>query len=169
MRTCPHCGHNDESNAQECPSCGQFVAPAAEAPAPYMTHQAAPTPAPTTDASSNPYAAPRAATVAANPYGYGYTPPHLLPTSGKAIASLVLGILSIVIYFLGFILGPLAIGLWASARNDFKQMPPTHKGQGMATAGLATGIIGTLIGLLMVGLIIFAIAFTHNESQMPPP
>lgn len=174
MSNCPHCGYSDSGAWQECPACGQYVAstpgvsaPAATPPAADQTPPPGYGPPPYGAAGpaayppaqgDNPYAAPTAAGAPAAAYAYAYSQPAMLPTSGKAIASMVIGICSIVIYFLGFILGPLAIGLWASARNDFKQIPPAYKGQGLATAGLVTGIIGTLIGLFMVGIIILFIA-----------
>jgi len=186
MSNCPHCGYSDPGAWQECPSCGQYAAPPAQAPAPYMTTPSVPpadqTPPPgygpppygaagpgayPPTPGDNPYAAPTAGGAPPAAYGYAYSQPSMLPTSGKAIASMVIGICSIVIYFLGIILGPLAIGLWASARNDFKQIPPSHKGQGLATAGLVTGIIGTLIGLLMVVVIIMAIVMASRAPHHP--
>jgi hypothetical protein len=149
MSKCPHCGYSDPGAWQECPSCGQYAGPEANAAPP----------------GHNPYAAPTAASAPPTAYGYAYPPPAMLPTSGKAIAAMVIGICSIVLYFLGFILGPLAIGLWASARNDFKQIPPSYKGQGLATAGLVTGIIGTLIGLLMVLVIILTLAMAAQNPR----
>lgn len=194
MSTCPHCSYSDPGSWQECPACGQHAAPPGPAPtpapAPYMTTPSSPpadqTPPPgygpppygasgpaayPPTPGDNPYAAPTAAAAPSHAaYGYAYSQPSMLPTSGKAIASMVIGICSIVIYILGFILGPLAIGLWASARNDFKQMPPRYKGQGLATAGLVTGIIGSLIGLLMVVVIIVAIvAASQTQGYHPPP
>jgi len=188
MTHCPHCGYSDSGVWQECPACGQYAAPDAQAPAPYMTAPAGPptnqppppgygpppygAPGPAAYPSTpgdNPYAAPSAAGAYPPVYGYAYQQPSLLPTSGKAIASMVIGICSIVIYFLGFILGPLAIGLWASARNDFKQIPPSHKGQGLATAGLVTGILGTLIGLFMVIVIVMAFVMASRQNHYPPP
>jgi Domain of unknown function (DUF4190) len=170
MSNCPHCGYSDPGAWQECPACGQFAGPAAAGPAPPPYAAAPPphaaTPPPHAAApGDNPYAAPTAPSAPPTAYGYAYTPPSMLPTSGKAIASMVIGICSIVLYFLGFILGPLAIGLWASARNDFKQMPPLYKGQGLATAGLVTGLIGTLIGLLMVVFIILAIVMASQNPR----
>ncbi|WP_182199653.1 DUF4190 domain-containing protein [Paraliobacillus salinarum] len=73
--------------------------------------------------------------------------------SGKAIASLVLGILSIVIPWIGFILGIIAIVL---ANKAFKEIAQYQlAGRGMAVAGLTTGIVGTAIyGLLLLFFII---------------
>jgi len=149
MSQCPHCGYSDQGAWQECPTCGQYTGRAAAPPS----------------SDDNPYAAPAAAGPPPAAYGYAYRPPATLPTSGKAIASMVIGICSIPFYFLGFILGPLAIGLWASARNDFKQYPPTHKGQGLATAGLVTGIIGSLLGLLVLAVIILSVVMATQGSH----
>ena len=122
-------------------------------------------PAPTRGPSpQNPYASPNSEYSQPAPY---YQPGYdaMLPTSGKAIASLVLGILSIALIYFGLILGPLAIGFYASARRDLSQIPPTHKGQGINTAGLVTGIIGTIIGILVVVAIIFALVVMDSAQR----
>ncbi|CQR46411.1 hypothetical protein BN1058_00671 [Paraliobacillus sp. PM-2] len=76
--------------------------------------------------------------------------------SGKAIASLVLGILSIIIPWIGFVLGIIAIVL---ANKAFKEIAHYQLGgRGMAVAGLTTGIVGTAIYGLMLLLFIIGIA-----------
>ncbi|GAA5415639.1 hypothetical protein Pryu01_00670 [Paraliobacillus ryukyuensis] len=81
---------------------------------------------------------------------YYATPPQ---TSGKAIASMVLGILSIIIPYLGFILGIIAIVFAKKGMNETAEQK--QGGRGMAIAGLTTGIIGTVLyGILDVFLII---------------
>ncbi|MBC5636538.1 DUF4190 domain-containing protein [Ornithinibacillus sp. BX22] len=77
-------------------------------------------------------------------------------TNGKAVAALVLGILSIVIPYVGLILGIIGIIL---ANSSYKEIAVTHEGgRGLATAGLVTSIIGVaLYGLLFI-FIIFGIA-----------
>lgn len=78
------------------------------------------------------------------------------PANGKAIASLVLGILSIIIPWLGFILGIIGIVL---ANKAFKEIANYQQGgRGMAVAGLTTSIIGTAIWGLFILLIIFSFA-----------
>lgn len=113
---------------------------------------------------ANPYASPSSDVSGPVPY---YNPAYeaMLPSSGKAIASLVLGILSIALIYFGLILGPLAIGFWASARKDLEEMPPRFKGKGMNTAGLVTGIIGTIIGVLIVAGIAFAVCAAERVSR----
>lgn len=92
------------------------------------------------------------------PYGpgYGYAPPRpAAPTSGKAVAALVLGIFSIVLCYLGVLVGPAAIVLGVMAKRDVKARPGALGGESMATAGLVTGIIGTAVwGVVIVLMII---------------
>lgn len=86
-------------------------------------------------------------------YGHGYGPQP--PSSGKAVASMVVGIISILFCYLGLILGIVAICLSVSSRNDIRRAGPQLRGEGFATAGLVTGIIGTVIwGLVLVFIII---------------
>lgn len=72
--------------------------------------------------------------------------------NGMATAALVLGIISIVlcwIWVVGIIAGILAIILAIVAKNKIKANP-NMGGKGAATGGLVTGIIGTLISLVIV-------------------
>ncbi|MET0928950.1 MAG: DUF4190 domain-containing protein [Aeromicrobium sp.] len=89
-------------------------------------------------------------------YGYGYQGPP--KTNGKAIAALVLGILSIVFCYLGVLIGPVAIVLSVMASREIAAQPPgTAGGKGMATAGLVTGIIGTLIWGVLDALVLVSV------------
>lgn len=76
-------------------------------------------------------------------------PPAERRTSGKAIAALVCGILSMLIA--GILLGAIAIGLGISARNEIK-VNAALQGEGLALAGIITGVIGAV--LMIVFLII---------------
>lgn len=69
--------------------------------------------------------------------------------SGKAVASLVCGIVGIIIF--PFVLSVLAIIFGAIARGETGR-DPTLGGRGMATAGLILGIIG--VALIPVWIII---------------
>lgn len=72
-----------------------------------------------------------------------------LTTSGKAIASMVLGILSICC--LGnFILGIPALILGILAIKQINRAPQKWAGSGMAIAGIVLGSIGTLLGLVLL-------------------
>jgi len=74
-------------------------------------------------------------------------------TSCKAIASLVLSIIGL--FLLGIVLGPIAICLAVSAKNDIKERPQQVQGTGMANAGLIIGIIGTVLSIVLI-IIIFS-------------
>jgi hypothetical protein len=87
-------------------------------------------------------------------------------TKGKAVASLVLGILSILFSItgiIGLILGIIAIVFGA------KNMKQESEGRGMAIAGFVMGIVGTLFSLfwtLLWLMIIFA-AISLIQSASP--
>jgi hypothetical protein len=68
--------------------------------------------------------------------------------SGKAIAALVLGILSLVAP-LGIVLGIIAIVLGSLARKEI-QASPDLEGDGMALAGIITGAVGSVLFLVLV-------------------
>jgi hypothetical protein len=76
------------------------------------------------------------------PYGAGdsYGPPA---KSGKATASLVLGILGILAC--PIILSVLAIIFGVQSRNEITRSGGRISGHGMATAGLVLGIIGLVL------------------------
>jgi hypothetical protein len=82
-------------------------------------------------------------------------------TSGWAVASMVLGIVSILgcmtYGLLSVPCGPLAIAFWWKAKRDFAAGRVGGGGPGMATAGLITGIIGTLLGLTCLSAIAVAV------------
>ena len=68
--------------------------------------------------------------------------------SGKAIAALVLGILSLLAPF-GIVLGVIAIVLGSMARKEI-QSNSALDGDGMALAGIITGALGTVLFLVLV-------------------
>lgn len=77
-----------------------------------------------------------------------------LPTSGKATASLILGIFSIVgccTYGIGsLICGPLALYFSRQAKRDMDGGLVDRGGESLATVGFVCGIIGTVFGVLGV-------------------
>jgi hypothetical protein len=83
------------------------------------------------------------------PYGSPGTfgPPK---TSGKAIASLVCGIVGLLCF--GIILGPVALGLGLSAKREIESSNGSITGSGMATAGI---VLGVLAIVAFVGLVAF--------------
>lgn len=80
-------------------------------------------------------------------------------SSGKAVASLVLGIISIPVCLccglLGVILGPLAIMFGKQAKNDIAAGTASPNSAGMASAGIICGTIGTVLGTvsLLLGVL----------------
>lgn len=98
-----------------------------------------------------PYNAPNQAY---NPYGqptYGYKP----PSSGMATASMVLGIISIVLWLFMFLFPPLflmpIIGLILGIVHKAKRLPT---GKGTSTAGIVTSAIALALCLIFFILII---------------
>ena len=61
-------------------------------------------------------------------------------TSGLSVASMVCGIVGLVIPFFGFVLGTLGIVFGAIALNQINKAPSLG-GKGMATTGLVCGIV----------------------------
>lgn len=83
---------------------------------------------------------------------------QLQPTSGKAVASMVLGICSIVgCFFYGIpslICGPLAIIFAILAKKQIARGEAGSSSAGMATAGLICGIIGMALVALFIAFIV---------------
>lgn len=77
--------------------------------------------------------------------------PMVLPTSTLALVSLIAGILG----FVGFPVIGTAVALFTgySARKETRAVPPTHSGDGMATAGIVMGWIQ--VGLVVLGICLF--------------
>jgi hypothetical protein len=81
--------------------------------------------------------------------------PQMLPNSTLAIVSLVSALL-------GFSVFPLIGGIIAlitgyMARKETRAIPPTHSGDGLATAGIIMGWIQ--LGLTVIGICCFAAWF----------
>lgn len=77
--------------------------------------------------------------------------PVVLPTSTLAIVSLIAGILG----FVGFPILGTAVALFTgySARKETRAVPPTHSGDGMATAGIVMGWVQ--VGFIVLGICLF--------------
>ena len=77
------------------------------------------------------------------------------PSNGMGIASLVLGILSILggLFIIGGLLGILAVVFGFIGRGKAKRGEATNGG--MAVAGIITGFVGILLTLLVVVLAVF--------------
>jgi hypothetical protein len=85
---------------------------------------------------------------AAPPPSYGYPQPQQQPGNGFAIASLVCGIIGLIIF--GIILGPLAVifgGVGLSRANR------GASGKGLAIAGLVMGTIATIAAIVLIAVL----------------
>ena len=97
------------------------------------------------------------------PYNQYYQPMQQLPkTNSKSIVALVLGILAIVVPYLGFFIGIVSI-VYASL--SFKEIKRTgEQGRGLAIAGLVCGIIGTAFYAIFLLIAIIALIFIGSTG-----
>ena len=77
-------------------------------------------------------------------------------TNNKSIASLTLGILSIIIPYIGLILG--IIGIVISSKSIVEIDNSNEKGRGLATSGKVCSIVGVCLQVLLVLLMILSIS-----------
>ena len=93
----------------------------------------------------------------------GYYPMQQQPrTSGAAVTSLVLGIASI--FICGPLLGIPAAIVATTAKRDIRESGGAVGGDGLATGGLVTGIIGSVVWVIPFALIV-AITFLGNSAR----
>lgn len=89
-----------------------------------------------------------------------YAPPP--KTNSKSIVSLVLGILSITIPYIGFLIGIVAI-IFASI--SFKEIRMRmEQGKGLAVAGLVCGIIGTAFYAIIIVILLAVFLFASYST-----
>ncbi|CAM8630101.1 Domain of unknown function DUF4190 [Acidimicrobiia bacterium] len=127
------------------------VAPTPPAPTPAPSSNpawpgSAPTPPPTVPPTPPPFGAPTSFA----PQGQPVAPPWSGPkTDGLAIASLVVGIISLSCAgYLGIVLGPMALIFASKARTRIERSGGWTKGTGLATAGIVLGVIGTIVSIV---------------------
>ena len=77
-------------------------------------------------------------------------PPGQQRTSGKAIAALVLGIVSLCIPYVGLVTGIIAIVLGILGMKEVDREPHAVKGKGMAIAGLVLGAVALVLYLIVI-------------------
>ena len=102
-------------------------------------------------------------------YGYGYqqyTPYPQQPSQGMAIASLVIGIISILFAFITAMYPVLfvvpIIGIVLGALHKSKHLPV---GKGLSTAGIVTSIVGIVLTLLVYVLCVVLVLFCMEEMM----
>jgi hypothetical protein len=95
---------------------------------------------------------------------YQHNNPYAQPrqTAPNAVASLVLGIASIVVSGVGFtlVLGIIGLVLSNKGLNEYQAHPERYTGDGMLQAGKITSIVGIVLGalslLVIIPLLLFA-------------
>jgi hypothetical protein len=95
------------------------------------------------------------------PAAAGYAAPR---TDGLAVASLVIGILSLVctVACFGVVLGPTAAIMGFISRQRISSSGGSVKGGGMALAGLILGVIGFVLSV--IAFFIWIAVFATNSS-----
>ncbi len=101
---------------------------------------------------------------------YQFVPP---PTHGRGLASMVLGIISLVLCFgygVGLFGSPVAWWLGAKALKEIDAAPGQYSGRGFAQTGQILGIVGTvLLGLFLLAvLVILVIVVVVNADSSGP-
>lgn len=99
-----------------------------------------------------------------------YVPP---PTHGKALASMIVGIVSLVLCFgygIGLLGSPVAWWLGARSLKEIDAAPGRYSGRGMAQAGQILGIIGTiLLGLFLFAVTVILVILVVVEANSSGP
>jgi Domain of unknown function (DUF4190) len=88
-------------------------------------------------------------------------------TEGRAIASLVLGILG----FVAFPVAPSVLAIWlgVTARRRI-QADPSLGGEAFATAGIILGVVElVLVGLAIVAMMFLVAVFEHSAPGIVTP
>lgn len=102
---------------------------------------------------------------AAPGYGPGYPQPgYPPPTNGKATGSLITGITTLVLSCCpgAGLLGLVALVLGVKARGEIRASQGTQGGAGLALAGIITGGIALVLGLLVV--VVIAVLVAQGEA-----
>ncbi|MGF7046962.1 putative membrane protein [Paenibacillus sp. DS2015] len=95
---------------------------------------------------------------------YNNYPPPLPPakTNGKSITALVLGVLSIILPYIGLLIGIMAIIFASLSLKELKYK--NEQGRGLAVAGLVCGIVGTALYAIIITFIIVMLLVFSSES-----
>ena len=116
---------------------------------------------PVAAATASPYTSPQTNPAGVSPAGGMYETP---PTSGLAIASLVCGILAVIICYINALFGiPAVICGHMAMKRTKPGVQPAQSGRGMAIAGLICGYIGIAIQVFFV--VIIGFAFSSGEFR----
>jgi hypothetical protein len=138
-----------------CPACG-FGSGSGSAPSPAVSGPTSPPVQPMMSAPAG-FAAPP-------PMGMS---PAQQRTSGKAIAALVLGIVSMCVPYVGLVTGIIAIIFGVLGMKEVDRDPQNVKGKGMAIAGLVLGAVALLLYLIVI-LFFGAFLMSFGECIQDP-
>ncbi|WP_433946544.1 DUF4190 domain-containing protein [Paenibacillus sp. SN-8-1] len=89
-----------------------------------------------------------------------YNPYPPVRTNTKSIVALVLGICSISVPYLGFVIGIVAIVFACLSFREIRRSG--EKGRGLAVAGLVCGIVGTALYAIVILLVILSIIYMSS-------
>ncbi|MEJ9229693.1 DUF4190 domain-containing protein [Peribacillus butanolivorans] len=84
--------------------------------------------------------------------------------NSKAIVSLILGILSLLIPFIGIILG--ILGLIFASKSKKEMAQSGEAGNGLVTAGKICSIIGIILNVITILIFLVLFFFTVNTDSM---
>lgn len=88
--------------------------------------------------------------------------------NGMATAALVLGIVSVALFFIPYLAIPcgiVAIILAVVAKNKIKADPDLAHTSGQATGGLITGIIGLVIGIILIVIALMFVSAVVDQAD----
>lgn len=144
------------------------VSPSGEQPPYDPNPYGAPTPPP--DGPSGPPAwTPYSPPAGGYPGGvpaYPFGQPHKGANTamGLGVASLVCAVTMpfVCITMPGVLCGPFAIALGLKAQREIRASPGVYNNPGAATTGFVTGIIGTVAGVAMIGLVVLFFGFVFS-------
>ncbi|MGE7765708.1 DUF4190 domain-containing protein [Peribacillus sp. NPDC096540] len=85
-------------------------------------------------------------------------------SNSKAIVSLIMGILSILIPFIGIILGILGLIFASKSKKEISQSG--ESGHGLVTAGKVCSIIGIILNVILIFIFLVFFYFTVNMDSM---
>lgn len=143
MKTCPQCQKQCEDNAIVCPNCG-YLFSATQAPG----------------EQGSAYREPQGGFNSAPQDGPGY-PSAIRPKDGFATASMVLGIVGVVLSFCVIGIIPAIIGLILGIISKVRIRRDNLSGGGMALAGIILSAVAIVIFVIIV---ILAVAFYKSPS-----
>jgi hypothetical protein len=101
-------------------------------------------------AAPSPYGASAPTAAWGQPQSGAYHAPQARATNGMAVASLVLGLVGLITFWLFAIPPILALVFGLVGRSQIKTSGGRQEGDGMAIAGIVTGIVGMVIFVIVL-------------------